>query len=218
MMIQIIVIAVILIFLIAMSIIGYQSFKGILDALESNRQQLERLLLAHEKQATALAQLVVDFSVVQRELKQAIEGVKTEIKQDLQREPLTTTHKSKLSESTNYVRQELNLRKASPVANTFYAKAYEYPDRIVVEAKDYADAASTVPFKVEVKGDKGKIIFNTASYVQIADNAKVLVLPFCDVNMETAGNPRAIENIKPGEVAMQNGEWIVTRKPSVKII
>ena len=214
---------IILIAILVMSIISHKTLKGIQDALERNRQQLEQLLLAHERQSVELAKLVADFSAVQLDLKLAIDALKSP--SSPQPEVITPSPvRKKKTQETPYSSiviengQEPISQDEQPHTLTFFAKAYEYPDRLVVEAKNYDDAASTVPFKVETKNNKGKISFNTACYAQVASNVNVLVFPFCDVNRLSTGTPQGIENSTAGEVALINGEWVITKKPIIKII
>lgn len=214
---------IILIAFLAMSIISHRTLKGIQDALESNRRQLERLLLAHEKQSVELAKLVTNFSAVQRDLKEVLDELKFShsskseefAPSDVRKKTASKTSRSGLEIENE---QKILSQDKQPQMLTFFAKAYEYPDRLVVEEKKYDDAASTIPFKIVTEGNKGKIYFNTDCYAQVASNVNVLVFPFCEVNRLTTGTPQSIENSSAGEVTFQNGEWVITKKPIIKII
>lgn len=210
---------VILIVFITMTIVGFRTFKGISDALEGNRKLLEHLQQEQKKQAIELDKLVKEICRVSDDLKVVIEQFQTEkfSIEDFKAEPTSSDCQTTMNNS-GIVKTVAKDNGQQNRFYTFYAKAYEYEDRLTVEAKDYDDAASTLPFKIEAKGNLGKMEFNKGSYNQVSENVNVLVFPFCNVNMTMVGKPQSIENVEAGEVELRNGEWVITRKPSIKIV
>lgn len=219
---SIIILVVILVTIILMSIIGNKSFKGILDALETNRKQIEQLL---EFQGKLNAELLRQTSLVistQEELKDAMKQL-SQIGQALDELTITSSGLS-IKEGNDYQSSESCNNsfpiKEEPVTQPkeFFGKAYDEPDRQIVEAKNTVNASSTMPFKVKTNGNTGTIVFNEASYEEIAKNIQVTVFPFCQVNNKVGGTPLGVENEEQGEVAFRNGEWIITKKPTIRII
>ena len=204
-----------------MSIIGNKSFKGISDALETNRKQIEQLL---ESQGKLNAELLRQTSLIistQEELKDAMKQL-NQIGQAINE--LTTSSELYIKEGNDYLSFEScnnSLQQTKDIVTQpkeFFAKAYDEIDRQIVEAKNTANASSTMPFKVKTRGDTGTIAFNEASYEEIAKNIQVAVFPFCHVNNKVGGSPIGIENEAQGEVAFRNGEWIITKKPTIRIL
>lgn len=202
-----------------MTIVSFRTFKGISDALEGNRKLLEYLQQEQKKQATELDKLVKEIRRVSDDLKVVIEQLQTEDSsmEDFKAETTSSDYKTMMNNSGTAKTVAKDNGKQERFY-TFYVKAYEYEDRQTVEAKDYDDAASTLPFKIEAKGNFGKMEFNKGSYNHVSENVNVLVFPFCNVNMTMAGKPQSIENVEAGEVELRNGEWVITRKPSIKIV
>ena len=210
---------IILIVSITMTIVGFRTFKGISDALEGNRKRLEHLQQEQIKQTIELDKLVKEICKVSDDLKVVIKQLQTENSsmEEFKAEAISSDCQTTMN-NCGAVKTNAKDNEKQERAYTFYAKAYEYEDRQTVEAKDYDDAASTLPFKIEAKGNFGKMEFNEGCYNQVSENVNVLVFPFCNVNMTMAGKPQRIENAEAGEVELRNGEWIITRKPSIKIV
>lgn len=216
------IIVVVLTIIIAMSTIGVISFKGIKEALETKRKQIEQIVATQNKQSSELARLSASFKSTQIELKDALEQL-AQISQaldkfsDSQLNSVVTIEEPKFN-SEDIAKNSQTKEKQEKQQVTFYAKAYDEANRQVVEAKNAPNASSVMPFKVATIGNAGTILFNAASFLEISKNAQVLVFPFCQVNMKVGGNPQGIENIEAGEVKLINGEWIITKKPIIKII
>lgn len=219
---SIIILVVILVTIILMSIIGNKGFKGIYNALETNRKQIEQLL---EFQGKLNAELLRQASFIistQEELKDAMKQL-NQIGQAMNELTITSSELS-IKDGGDYQSFDssndslLQTKETNPQPKEFFAKAYDEIDRQIVEEKNTANASSTMPFKVKTNGDTGTIAFNEACYKEVAINIQVAVFPFCQVNNKVGGSPLGVENVEQGEVSFRNGEWIITKKPTIRII
>jgi len=209
-----------LIVLIVMTAFDYKRFKGISDALETSRLQMDKLIVSQSKLEADMSQLTDSLRSTMTILKDIIEQFAEVTKtlgkinkpfEDLSHTVSGDNPKSKQKEVT--IADEVDTRRS-----TFFAKAYDETDRLVVEAKNAANASATMPFRVTAEGNKGTIDFNSESYAETAKNMQVLVFPFCDVEMKIGGSPQGIINIESGIVTLTSGAWVITKKPRIKII
>lgn len=200
----------------AMVTLWKKDIKGILLALDIQREQIEKLQEIHRKQSEDLASLIASLDSIQGKLSIVLDSL-TQNGHPLEKalEASLRNEDCVIDTQTN---NKFNDIETVPQEKIFYAKAYDETDRQIVEEKKTSNASSTMPFKITSNGYIGTIVFNTESYSEVAKNIQVQVFPFCLVAMKIGGNPQGIENVEPGKVEYINNEWIIVKQPSIKVI
>lgn len=103
-------------------------------------------------------------------------------------------------------------------SNRFFAKAYDMGDEIVIKSVTSSGAEHSAPFICETKGKNGTISFNESSLSRNMQNADLNIFPFCNTITETTTNPRSIETTQKGKIEKLGKDWILTSKPTIKIL
>lgn len=99
---------------------------------------------------------------------------------------------------------------------TFYAKAYDMGESMVLKILSET-MQNSAPFIVKYKGNSGTIEFNEKGLSRNVENLEVNVIAFCDVDFQAHDKIQGIDNLKEGDVSLKNNEWIITKRPQIKI-
>lgn len=216
--------------LIVILIIG---FAAIASLTYRNMENVKRHDYALKELANQYKKLLGDVKDLNTEIKQignakkSLEGKEKNIDNmiaELERRISSIETRSVPTEITRKVEQTIEVAPSSispkPVKKdnegSFYAKAYDMGESMVL--KILSDTMqNSAPFIVNYKGNSGTIKFNEKGLSRNVENLEVNVIAFCDVDFQAHDKIQGIENLKEGDVSLKNDEWIITKRPQIKI-